>query len=392
VTRARHGGGRRRGGSSRNRPPPPFHDGSGSDEADPSSPGPAPPPTTPTSRPDAVPVGRAPDPPPAVNPAVARYLLAVVVGMRSTAARKDLLMGSMRAEGAKVSPRWEREKAVTPRAVCRRGWETLRSTRSMPSPRVTCAPRTSAARRDLVRVGPGRHDPWRVNRPRRGSIGDAPADPASGTTGAVFLTSRRPEAEPRQGFPFFLLFGFLGSTVAVLLVWALLPSMVSRRVGRAYPKAAVVPHQEGPLVVVAGAGEAAGLAIHSLQAVIELSFTKFQKTSKLRQCIFRIYINITLFLLKTLEEIMHDLFEGLNGFLRAANGVTFPVLLAAFCLGLFLLMIWQADKVRKYRADSESKLKERHTESEKERIDLLKTMISANSKQQEEILKRLDGQ
>ena len=40
---------------------------------------------------------------------------------RSTAAMKDLLMGSMRAEEAKVSPRWKRKKAATPRSVCSRG-------------------------------------------------------------------------------------------------------------------------------------------------------------------------------------------------------------------------------------------------------------------------------
>ena len=38
------------------------------------------------------------------------------------AAMKDLLMGSMRAEEAKVSPRWKRKKAATPRSVCSRGW------------------------------------------------------------------------------------------------------------------------------------------------------------------------------------------------------------------------------------------------------------------------------
>ena len=40
---------------------------------------------------------------------------------RSTAAMKDLLIGSMRAEEAKVSPRWKRKKAATPRSVCKPG-------------------------------------------------------------------------------------------------------------------------------------------------------------------------------------------------------------------------------------------------------------------------------
>ena len=40
---------------------------------------------------------------------------------RSTAAMKDLLMGSMSAEEAKVSPRWKRKKAATPRSVWSRG-------------------------------------------------------------------------------------------------------------------------------------------------------------------------------------------------------------------------------------------------------------------------------
>ena len=37
------------------------------------------------------------------------------------AAMKALLMGSMSAEEAKVSPRWKRKKAATPRSVCSRG-------------------------------------------------------------------------------------------------------------------------------------------------------------------------------------------------------------------------------------------------------------------------------
>src|SRR3984893_10877217 len=104
----------------------------------------------------------------------------------STAATKSLLMGSMRADEAKVCPRWKRKNEATAASCCSLGWETLRYMRSMPSTsRVTWCRMTSAIVRGRLMGGSGRRGPLRTDQPHRGSIGDAQAYPALGTTGAL---------------------------------------------------------------------------------------------------------------------------------------------------------------------------------------------------------------